>query len=502
MRYKGDLPAFSEHIIEINKKLSSLHSINFSSDRELSNTILKDLSLTNKLLRVVNSAFYGSMRGKVATISRAVFLLGFDKVRMAAASLIIFDYLQNKSQTADLKDAALSSFLSAVIARDVADDLKYKGSEEVFICALLHNIGKHLVICHFPEEYEEIKKTIALQGIDEQQASKQILGVSYSDLGIGITKSWNFPDSIIGSMEIIGSKQTKAAATEMDILKSIANYANELCATVAEVNESKREEKLKNLAEKYMLSLHIPAERTSDLIGSATAKIDTYTDMIKIDTRNSELMRHLISYCQEKIPQDKLRHLGLLEVSPEASENSSIDPMSSSSTREAQMEILKSSIKEIDEALRSDSSLSDTMYMILETMFRGFEFNRVLFCMLDQSRTKMVARFGFGENIDDFIGKFEFKIVRSSDFFNNAVMRLQDFLIDDMLVSGVRENLPNWYLQNVSVRSILIYPLIIKEKCIGLFYADKKTTGILNDDQKDYMNILRNKAAWIILHKH
>ena len=160
MRHKGDLPAFSQHIIEINKKLSSLHSINFSSSGELANVILKDISLTNKLLKVVNSSLYGNLSGKVTTVSRAVFLLGAEKVRIAAASLMIMDHLQNKSQADDFKDAALTSFFSAVISRDVAEKMMFSAKEEVFICSLLHNLGKHLVICYFPEEYNEIKNII------------------------------------------------------------------------------------------------------------------------------------------------------------------------------------------------------------------------------------------------------------------------------------------------------------------------------------------------------
>ena len=68
MRHKGDLPTFSRHIIEINNKLASLTAINLSSTGELANIILKDFSLTNKLLRVVNSAFYGNLSGRVTTV--------------------------------------------------------------------------------------------------------------------------------------------------------------------------------------------------------------------------------------------------------------------------------------------------------------------------------------------------------------------------------------------------------------------------------------------------
>lgn len=493
MRHKGDLPAFSQHVVEINKKLSSLHSINFSSAGELSNVILKDMSLTNKLLKIVNSSYYGNVSGKVTTISRAVFLLGAEKVRMAAASLMILDHLQNKSQADDLKDAALSSFLSGVIARDVADKMMFSAKEEVFICALLHNLGKHLVICYFPEEYQEIKNVIALKGVDEQTASKTILGVSYSELGMGVTKSWGFPQSITDSMDVIRESADPTLENEAGVLKSIANYASDLCAAAAHTDIAKRDEAIKAISEKYQLTIAIPANRSLNFIEDAATNIVQYADMFKITPSQSPLLRRLSAVRKENNAPAAYTSQSHLMTEPERS----LPPEAE------RADILKNCMTEINETLSSAVNISDAIYVIIETMYRGFEFNRVVFCMLDQSQSKMSARFGFGENIDTILENFEFKISRASDYFNIAVMRLRDVIVDDSHLPGVRDNLPGWYTKIITAPSFLIYPLLIKDKCIGLLYADKKTSKILNNnDERDYMNILREKAVWAILHKH
>ena len=169
MRHKGDLPAFSNHIIEINSKLSSLKAITLSATGDLAKIILKDFSLTNKLLRIVNSAVYGNLAGRVTTVSKAVMLLGFEKVRMIATALMIFEHLQNKSQAAELKEVAMESFLSGVIAMDLAEKMRMDRAEEAFICAMLRHLGKLLVICYFPEEYEAIKEQIRESGLDGRQ---------------------------------------------------------------------------------------------------------------------------------------------------------------------------------------------------------------------------------------------------------------------------------------------------------------------------------------------
>lgn len=502
MRHKGDLPAFSQHVIEINQKLSSLHTLNFSSSGELANVILKDMSLTNKLLKVVNSSLYGNLSGKVTTVSRAVFLLGAEKIRVAAASLMVMDNLQNKSQAADLKDAALISFFSSVMAKDVAEKMMFPATEEVFICTLLHNLGKHLVICYFPEEYNEIKKIIAETGNDEQSASKIVLGVSYSELGKGISKSWGFPASIINSMDVIRNTETKASENEMDVLKSIANYATEISVIAARDDGARKEASLQAVFEKYRMTVSFPMERTMHLIGNAAANIDQYAEMFKIDQSKSPLLRRLAAFGKEKPPTNESPELNTFDLSSDNAASIIPEAPKKLSRTEQQVMILKSCIAEINEMLNTESSISDAIYMIMETMYRGFEFNRVLLCMADQKYTKMAARFGFGENIDTLLGSFEFKITRSYDFFNIAVMRMKDFVIDDANIAGIKANLPDWHRKIIQAHCFLIYPLIIKDKCIGLFYADKKSDKIFHGDQQDYMNILREKAIWAILHKH
>ncbi len=412
---------------------------------------------------------------------------------------MIIDHMQNKSQAADLKDAALISFFSSVMAKDVAEKMMFQATEEVFICTLLHNLGKHLVICYFPEEYEEIKKLIAETGNDEQSASKTILGVSYSELGKGISKSWGFPESIIDSMDVIRDKEAKASENEADVLKSIANYANEICVIATQADGTNKDEALNGIFEKYKLSVSVPASSTIALIESAASKIDQYAEMFKIDKSRSPLLRRIAAYCEKKEPQNAIP---VSNSSVNAVETLNAESTKKMSQAEEQIEMLKGCIAEINEMLNSNSSISDAIYMIMETMYRSFEFNRVLFCMVDQNHTKLTARFGFGENIDTILGQFTFQITRTSDLFNMAVMRMKDFIIDDSHAAGVRGNLPEWYLKIINAQSFLIYPLIIKEQCIGLLYADKKTPKILNNDQTDYMNILRDKAIWAILHKH
>jgi serine/threonine protein kinase len=195
IRYKSDFPTFSNNIIEINRR-ASVSGINKSSASELADVILKDYSLTNKLLKLVNSAFYGQFAGKITTVSRAVVVMGFEQVSMAASSLMLFDQLKNKGQKEALRESAVSSFMSGIIAREVAENMPGDESEEVFICSMFHNLGKHLVLFYFEEEYAQIVNLMESKGISEESAARSVLGMTYEDIGVNDSRDVRFQKRI------------------------------------------------------------------------------------------------------------------------------------------------------------------------------------------------------------------------------------------------------------------------------------------------------------------
>jgi HD-like signal output (HDOD) protein len=480
MSHKGDMPAFSEHITEINSKLSSLTAINYSSVGDLAKIILKDFSLTSKLLKVVNSALYSTLSGKVMTISKAVFLLGFDKVRMISAALMVYDHLQDKTQAAELKEVAVSSFMSGVIAMSVSESMKRGDREEAFICAMLHNLGKMLVICYLPEEYEEIKHQLAREGSDEGKASKSVLGVSYSELGMSVSRSWNFPDKIVRSMEYPPPGVIESPKTEQDLLRNISHYSNELLDAVLDARDMDREEALSDLSKRYHSSIPLPVDQMETLIDTAVEKIDDYAFVVRAERTVDTLRKKLVQTRQDPTQE-----------SPRA------EP--AAQPGEQQLNIVTNGISEIAEVIKSSRNLSDVIYMIIETMYRGFEFNRVIFCLRDVSKARMVARFGLGENADELVRRFEFRIAKTPDIFNIAISQAKGIIIDDALAPTIVRNLPEWYRNILTAPSFLIYPLVFKGECIGMFYADRKEKGVmLTADQKGHMDELRNMAIQAI----
>ena len=189
--------ALSESVSAINKIANS----ETESIDKLSNTILKDFALTNKLLRLVNSAYFRQAGGgSISTVSRAVIVLGFEAVRNIAITVLLFDHLQNNSNANQLKEDFLRANMAGVLAKDLGATAHMRDLEQSFICSLFHSLGRLLSQYYFPEDAEEIRRIISQKNCSEEIAAKQVLGISFEEIGIAIAKLWGFPPLIVTSL--------------------------------------------------------------------------------------------------------------------------------------------------------------------------------------------------------------------------------------------------------------------------------------------------------------
>jgi HD-like signal output (HDOD) protein len=297
MKHKSDFPAFSKYLIEINK-LASAESQ--ASASELANLILRDYSLTTKLLKLVNSAFYGSYGGGITSVSQAVLVLGFEQVRIAATSLMLFTHLQKKSKSAALSDALLLSFMSGILARDIAARLGNLDKEEACICSMFRNLGKHLTIYYFAEEFVEIQDLTRRRGIDESTAARSILGISYSELALSVAASWKFPDKIIYAMRDSRDPSGQEPDPDLEILRQLSMFANELSHLASTTPRDEKEQALNAIATHFKAAFPIPIEELVTVLDLAIEKVRHYAEIVDISLARSGCMKSLLSWASEE----------------------------------------------------------------------------------------------------------------------------------------------------------------------------------------------------------
>ena len=502
IRHRSDFPALSTIIGEINRMTGSANQ-NASA---LSNTILKDFAMTNKLLRLVNTAYYGQYRGTISTVSRAVVILGFDRVRGVAMTLMLMEHLQNKAQAAQLKDDVVAGYFSGLLARELVVNANIRDAEEAFICTMFHDLGRMLARFYLVEESLQIERLIEHGGTDETRASLKVLGLSFEDLGVGVARSWHFPERIVQSMRKLPDKPVRRPSNTEDRLRAIAELSSDLCCVTREADAQARDKRMRALIDKFGKGLNVTARILEMTVWKALQELRRDAAVLDLRLADGFLTRIALAVKAEppaagETPIDQLQTAIEQATSTTAAACVSEESAAREATRKA---LLNAGIQDITNALASDYPLNDILRMILEAMYRSMGFTRVLLCVREPNTNFLKARFGFGANIDEIIRKgFMIPIGGARDVFQAAIGNGADILIEDTDAGNIRSHIPDWFRMLIPAKSFALFPILVNMTPIGLLYGDAEAAGGLkiSADELALLKTLRNQAV-LALRQH
>jgi len=504
MRHRTDFPALSTAISAVNKALAS-ESENIAT---LANTILQDFALTNKILRLVNSAgFSGAGGGRISTISRAVQILGFDQVRNIAVSLMLFEHLQNKAQANSLRDEFVKTLFSGVLARAAAPKAALRDPEEAFVCALFHNLGRLLCLFYFPEEWAEVQRLVAEERKDEATAAQRVLGASFEQLGLGTAEAWGFPKKICYSMRALPAGPVRKATTADDGMRTVSSFAAEVSAA-AGTPGSERAEKFARIGTRYKGALPFDGDQIGDLVRESLSSLSVYASALNLNVSQSGFGRTLMGIASESkngaggaagsaAPDGSAMDTSDLGVLKEAEAGAA--PTDPAAPVDAQAE-LSSGIQDLSNALVDGMPMNEVLRIVLETMYRSIGFRRVLLCVRDVKANMMTGRFGFGEEASAVAKRFRFSMQFKPDVFFASLSKNADILITDVDDPKIAARVPEWYRTAVGARTFIVFPLVVNEKPFGLIYADCENPGqiSISPNVLKLLRTLRNQAVLAI----
>lgn len=504
MRHKSDFPALSESVTAINKIANSeTESIN-----KLSNSILKDFALTNKLLRLVNSAYFRPAGGGcISTVSRAVIVLGFEAVRNIAITVLLFEHMQNKGNANQLKEEFLRATLAGILAKDICATAQMRDLEQSFICALFHSLGRLLSQYYFPEESDEIRRIVAQKNCSEDQAALQVLAISFEDLGTAIAKQWGFPALIIGTMRKMPAGQVKKSNSQEDRLSILSSMANELCAVISQASPEARDKEMRKLMARFTDAISLDQKEIQQTVQRAVEEVGEFARVIHLNLSQTTFGKQMRQFAQgadgsetlaEPDTTDTVNGTQLHETSPfstgyGASEDGEDEPVDAQS-------VLTAGIQDISNTLVDGFKLNDILRIILETMYRAMGFKRVVLCIRDAKAGVMQGRFGFGPNANEVAKVFRFPLTFSPDVFHASTSKGVDILISDIDDPKIAARIPDWYRKAVPAHSFVLFPLNMKGNSIALIYADHDAAGGIDIPEKELslLRTLRNQAILAI----
>jgi len=185
------LPVVVTQILQATKSMAT-------NANDVGDLISSDQSLTVKVLKLVNSPFYGFPQ-KIKTITHAIVILGFSKVKNIVLAASVFGMVkQPKNSTVSLTDLWEHALTTGIVCRQIA---KYRNSgvdiEEMFVAGLLHDLGKVIIICNLPDICTAVSENVRKRDCLFYEAENEILNFSHDKVGVWLAEKWNLNPALI-----------------------------------------------------------------------------------------------------------------------------------------------------------------------------------------------------------------------------------------------------------------------------------------------------------------
>lgn len=426
------------------RTLEQLAKDEVSSMAVLGRSIMHDNALTSRVLRVANSAIYNKGISQVTTLSRAAVVLGFDVIRnICITAKLLTSLLENKNMSPAVYQRLLKlmahSFQSAMLTKMMLADYGEELQEEAFIASLLYHLGESAFwsVAGQPAEELDGLLTNCDDNISRLQVSRDYLGLSFNQLTQGLARSWGLGELLMKSL-LNPDERTPEVRTIF--------LANKLSDVMSDSNASPEElqRRLRQCAELMALPITEFQQRLQ-LCLEATRRLS-------IDYGAKVLLQHL----------PKRETLAQLAPSPQ------LVP------RVADVSILLEKLRQLTLLAQDKPDFNQVILTALQGLLDGLGLDRCAVLLLSPNRKRLQPRITLGDNAEQMKQSFVLELNEDAIMLKSCLEKQQAcWQGKDTAVLPMGDILQ----QQLPVNGYLIAPLRVEYKTIGIFYADRQTSG-------------------------
>lgn len=165
-----------------------------STAQQLHKIVSHDPALVTRILKVVNSAFYG-LPGQIGSIERAIVILGLNGIKNIAVAASLGQLFRGSMlcEGVSAQDLWTHCIATAVAARDLARTMKLSLADEAFLAGLIHDVGLLVSLQVYPEKLREVCEAARSDGANFLNLERAVIGLDHQQLGMGLAEQWKFP---------------------------------------------------------------------------------------------------------------------------------------------------------------------------------------------------------------------------------------------------------------------------------------------------------------------
>ncbi|MCD6288093.1 MAG: diguanylate cyclase, partial [Candidatus Hydrogenedentes bacterium] len=274
-----------------------------ASLRDLAEVVALDPALSAKVLRTVNSAFYGFSH-EITTLPHAISILGMKSVRnLSLGLMIVKEFSRPGAALSKLASRQLwkRALAAAVIAKKIGGLRDPQLAEEAFLIALLQDIGMLALMATAPKEYRNILKKNLVHGPVLCAAEQGRFEIDHMGAGSVLASKWNLPSvyqSCLGAHHR-SINEIKGMSPD-EILDKVVRFSAEAACLVTSGSDPLHVVRLQNIAEKHF---SIDAERLETILSESHMNVVELGSIFEVPTSGLNRYADLLEQANQKLTE-------------------------------------------------------------------------------------------------------------------------------------------------------------------------------------------------------
>lgn len=465
IRRQGDMPGFTRAINAI------LASMRGEDEREFSmtQTVLSDPVLTQKVLRLANSGMYSAFGQRINTVSKAVLVLGTEAIGHLALGLKLIEELSKSTPDTETAHVEMEkAVLAGMVAQQVASSAVSRDPEEAVVCSILHSLGRMMITFYMPERWTQLREHAGAGR--EELAAEALLGLSLEDIGRATAEHWGLPRNLLAGMRRIEPGERGEGFDHDDWLAALGTMSTQAADALWHDDEAAGA-RVAALAESFAPMLGM---EPTGLLGA----IDKARETAATDLSIAPLAK----------PAEKRARLA-----------------AATRKRMAGNKVLMSGVADMRDAGAS-ATPGQMMSMALETMHKGLSFTRSFAFLRNRREGRYAARLGLGEGSKALLPNLLFDDAYEPNVFHAALGSDRVIFIENARDTKFAAKLPGWWKDMLSeARCFVVIPLCAHGQPAGFIYGEWDGSFpqvVLSQTEFSLLNDLRGLVVRTVERRH
>lgn len=475
------LPALPQTVAEL-ARLSADDNVNMWN---LARVVEKDPGLCIALLRRVNNGGQKRLRTEVTTVEHAMMMLGLTQLRALPKNIPLIQRTGEPSGRERALQLMAQSYHAAWQARALARLRKDMEPDEIFLPALLHHLGEILLWLYAPAKMTQIEDLTKQQQMDPEEAQYVVLGFGLDHLTLMLARHWGLPTLLQDSLKSESAQQPRIYGIMLAVqLARTAEHGWYRAATTTVLEQIA--EQLGHDFSYIAMQAHHNAVEAAHLVGCYPT------------TPAAALLLHpsqpdaAPGWRPELPPQQ----------APQAATASLQEETTAAFCLAPQLHILRRSLQELQTGIHAGNlTLQKILSLTMDGMHDGMGLNRVVFALLTQERHQLRARAIAGADNDPVFNRFLIEL-NGAHLFTRLLEKPQALWINDTNRIKFWPIVPKSFQRTIGCNSFLVLSVFVKDRPVGLFYADRHSTACMLDSHAYYrfkqLGLLAAKAMALV----